>query len=85
MLDDLGSDDSDSPAIGLVPAGISWDEVQDHLKIAHGPLLVGPDDGGEYAGAYWAGARMVVVPELGTDQEEAVDEFRLVLRDRGQA
>jgi hypothetical protein len=85
VLDDLGSDDSDSPAIGLVPAGISWDEVHDHLKIAHSPLLVGPDDDGEYAGAYWADARMVVVPELGTDQEEAVDEFRLVLRDRGQA
>ena len=85
MLDDLGCDDSDSPAIGLVPAGVSWDEVRDHLKIAHGPLLVGPDDGGEYAGAYWADTHMVVVPELGTDQEEAVEEFRLVLRDRGQA
>ena len=85
MLDDLGSDDSDSPAIGLVPAGISWDEVHDHLKIAHGPLLVGPEDDGEYSGAYWADARMVVVRELGADQEEAVEEFRLLLRERGQA
>jgi hypothetical protein len=85
VLDDLGCDDSDSPAIGLVPAGISWDEVQDHLKIAHSPLLVDPGDGGEYAGAYWADARMVVVQELGTDQDEAIEEFRQVLRDRGQA
>jgi hypothetical protein len=85
VLDDLGSDDSDSPAIGLVPAGISWDEVQDHLKIAHSPLLVDPGDGGEYAGAYWADTHMVVVQELGTDQDEAIEEFRQVLRDRGQA
>jgi hypothetical protein len=85
VLDDLGCDDSDSPTIGLVGAGVSWDEVQDHLKIAHGPLLIEPGNGGEYAGAYWAGARMVVVPELGTDQQEALEEFRDVLRDRGQA
>jgi hypothetical protein len=85
VLDDLGCDDSDSPTIGLVGAGVSWDEVQDHLKIAHGPLLIEPGDGGEYAGVYWADARMVVIPELGTDQQEALDEFRGVLRDRGQA
>ena len=42
MLDDLAYDDSEPPAIGLVPAGVSWDEVQDHIKIAHSPLLVGP-------------------------------------------
>jgi len=23
-----------------VPAGVSWEEVQDHIKIAHHPLLV---------------------------------------------
>lgn len=85
MLDDLGCDDSDSPAIGLVPAGTTWDEVQDHLKIAHSPLLVEDGDGAEYAGAYWADTRMVVVRELGTDQDEAIEEFRQVLRDRGQA
>ena len=85
MLDDLGYDDSDSPAIGLVPAGISWDEVHDHLKIAHSPLLVEPDDGGEYAGAYWSGARMVVARELGTDQEQALEEFRELLHERGEA
>lgn len=85
MLDDLGCDDSDSPAIGLVPAGISWDEVHDHLKIAHSPLLIEPDDGGEYAGAYWADTRMVVAEQLGTDQEQALEDFRKLLRERGQA
>jgi hypothetical protein len=85
VLDDLACDDSESPAIGLVPAGISWDEVQDHLKIAHSPLLVEPEDDGQYAGAYWANARMVVAGELGTGQEQALAEFRELLRERGEA
>lgn len=84
MLDDLSYDDSDEPGIALVPAGISWDEVADHIKIVHGPLLVGPDADGQYAGVYWANAQMVVEPELGSDQDEAVSEFRGVLRERGQ-
>lgn len=85
MLDDLAYDDSEPPAIGLVPEGISWDEVQDHIKIAHSPLLVGPETGGQYAGAYWAGTRMVVVGDLGSDQEQALGEFRDILHERGEA
>ena len=50
MLENLGIDDSDSPAIGLVPPGVSWDEVRDHIKIAHHHLLVFDD--GDYTGAY---------------------------------
>lgn len=84
MLDDLTYDDSDAPAIGLVPAGVTWAAVQDHIKIAHHPLLV-LDEGGEYAGAYWAGTRLVVAPDLGPDQDEAVSEFRELLRERGEA
>ena len=42
VLDDLEIDDSDSPAIALVPPGVSWEEVRDHIKIAHHPLLVPP-------------------------------------------
>jgi hypothetical protein len=85
MLDDLAYDDSEPPAIGLVPAGVSWDEVQDHLKIAHSPLLVGPEASAQYAGAYWASTRMVVVDDLGSDQEQALSEFRDILRERGEA
>ena len=84
MLDDLSYDDSEPPAIGLVPAGVSWDEVQDHIKIAHSPLLVGPEDSGQYAGAYWASTRMVVVGDLGSGQEQALGEFRDILRERGE-
>jgi hypothetical protein len=47
VLDDLQYDDSESPAIGLVPAGVPWDDVQDHLKIAHHPLVVLPEGGTE--------------------------------------
>jgi hypothetical protein len=85
MLEDLAYDDSEPPAIGLVPAGITWDEVQDHIKIAHSPLLVGPEASGQYAGAYWASTRMVVVGDLGSDQEQALGEFRDILRERGEA
>src|SRR5207248_8988001 len=58
-LDELSYDDSEEPTIGLVPPGVSWDEVRDHIKIVHSPLLVGPESGGQYAGAYWASTQMV--------------------------
>jgi hypothetical protein len=85
VLDDLATDDSDSPAIGLVPVGVSWEEVHDHLKIVHNPLLVPLDDSGQYVGAYWADAKMVIAEDLGSDQEQAVQEFREVLREQGEA
>jgi hypothetical protein len=84
MLDDLTYDDSEPPTIGLVPAGVSWDDVYDHIKIAHSPLLVGPDADGQYAGAYWASTEMVVADDLGSDPEQALDEFRDLLRERGE-
>ena len=85
MLDDLSYDDSEPPTIGLVPAGVSWDEVRNHIKIAHSPLLVGPTDSGQYAGAYWASAQMVVAGDLGSDQEQALGECRDLVRERGEA
>jgi len=84
MLDDLVYDDSEPPTIGLVPPGVSTAEVHDHIKIAHSPLLVGPGADGQYAGAYWASTRMVVAGDLGSDQEEALSEFRDILRERGE-
>lgn len=83
MLEILDVDDSEPPAIGIAPAGVSWDDVADHLKIAHNPLLVGPDDDGEYTGAYWTGTRMEIAGDLGSDQDEALGEFRDILRERG--
>jgi hypothetical protein len=84
MLDGLSYDDSEPPSIGLVPPGTSWADVRDHIKIAHNFLLVQPSGGGEYAGAYWTGTDMVVLDELGTDPDEALDEFRELLRQRGE-
>ena len=83
MLDGLTHDDSEPPSIALVPPGTSWDEVHDHIKIAHDFLLVRPDGGG-YAGAYWTGTEMVVLDDLGADQDEALDEFREQLSQRGE-
>ena len=85
VLDDLEIDDSDSPAIALVPPGVSWEEVRDHIKIAHHPLLVPPAaGGGDFAGAYWTGTDMVVLDDLGPDQDEAIEEFRALLQDLGE-
>jgi hypothetical protein len=85
VFDDLEYDDSESPAIGLVPADVSWEEVENHIKIAHNPLLVPLGDRAEYVGAYWAGTELVVAEDLGSDQDEAVREFREFLRERGEA
>jgi len=84
VLEDLEFNDNDSPAIGLVPPGVSWDEVRDHIKIAHHSLLVPPSDGDHYAGAYWTGTDMVVVGDLGSDQDAAIDEFRAFLQEHGE-
>jgi hypothetical protein len=82
MLDGLTYDDSEPPSIALVPPGTSWEQVLDHIKIAHGFLLVQATGG--YAGAYWTGTQMVVLDDLGTDQDEALDEFREELSQRGE-
>jgi hypothetical protein len=85
VLDDLEFDDSDSPAIGLVPPGVSWEQVRDHIKIAHHSLLVPPSaDGGDFAGAYWTGTEMVVIDDLGPHQDQAIDDFRAALQDLGE-
>jgi hypothetical protein len=85
MLDNLEFDDSDSPAIGLVPPGVSWDQVYDHIKIAHHSLLVPPRaDGSDFAGAYWTGTEMMVIDDLGPDQDQAIDDFRATLQELGE-
>jgi hypothetical protein len=84
VLDDLEYDDGDAPAIGLVPAGVSWHDVLDHIKIAHSPLLMLLGDGAEYTGVYWTGTEAVRVEDLGSDHEQAVEDFREFLHDRGE-
>ena len=83
MLDGLTYDDSEPPSIALVPPGTSWEQVRDHIKIAHDFLLVQPEGSGS-AGAYWTGTRMVVVEDRGAGQDEALDEFRDQLGQRGE-
>ena len=84
MLEELEFDDGDSPAIGLVPPGVSWEDVRDHIKIAHHSLLVLPAGKDQYAGAYWTGTLMAVVEDLGPDPEEAIDEFRAYLQEHDE-
>jgi hypothetical protein len=85
VLDDLEYDDSEAPAIGLVPAGVPWQDIQDHIKIAHHPLVTLPEGSSQYAGAYWTGTAMAVIEDLGSDHDQAIAEFRELLRDRGEA
>ena len=82
MLDNLTYDDSEPPSIGLAPPGATWAQVHDHIKIAHDFLLVQMD--AEWAGAYWTGTEMVVLSGLGDDSDDALDEFREELRQRGE-
>jgi hypothetical protein len=84
VLEDLEYDDADSPAIGLVPAGVSWEDMLDHIKIAHSPLLVDLGDGAGYAGVYWTGTEAVTVADLGSDHEQAVEDFREYLQEHGE-
>ncbi len=58
-------EDSEAPAIGLARAAVPWDDVQDHIKIAHHPILVLPEGSTQYAGAYWTGTQMAVTGDLG--------------------
>ena len=44
---------------------------------------VGPDADGQYAGAYWHDSELVVAEDLGSDQDEAIGEFRDILRELG--
>jgi hypothetical protein len=76
MLEDLEFDDSDSPAIGLVPPGVSWDEVRDHIKIAHPVCWCPRPTAINYAGTYWTGTEMAVVEDLGPDQDQASTGIR---------
>ena len=85
MLDDLEYDDSESPVIGLVPTGGRWEDIQDHIKIAHQPLLALPEGSAEYVGVYWTGTAMAVVQDLGSDHDQAIGDFREFLRERGEA
>jgi hypothetical protein len=84
VFQELDVDDTGLPSIALVPPGASRDEVYDHIKINHHPLLFLPEGSEDYVGAYWTGTDMVVSDELGPDQDEAIDEFRQYLLDRGQ-
>jgi hypothetical protein len=84
MLEDLEFDDAGSPAIGLVPPGVSWQEVHDHIKIAHHYLLIPPADRGSYTGAYWTGTTMALVEDLGPGEDEAIDDFRAFLAEHDE-
>lgn len=84
MFDGMAYDDSDFPAIGLVPLDASWDDILDHIKIAHDFLLIQPGGDGCWTGAYWADSEMVVVEGLGPNEGEALEEFRQELRERGE-
>ena len=84
MIEDLEFDDSEAPAIGLVPPGLSWEQVYDHIKIAHHSLLVPPIDGDQFVGAYWTGTQMALVEDLGPDQDQAIDDFRAFLTEHGE-
>jgi len=84
LFEGLTYDDSDYPSIGLVPPGASSEDVLDHIKIAKDFLLIQSEGEDGWAGAYWADTEMVVVEDLGPSQDDALDQFREELRERGE-
>jgi hypothetical protein len=84
VLHELDYDDSDAPAIGLVPAGVIRAVVQRHQQRMVRDLDVVVHVVPCHAGAYWDGTKMIVAEDLGPDQDEAVAEFRDLLRERGE-
>ena len=84
MLDHVDVDDTELPSIGIAPPGTSWDEIFDHVRISRNPLLVGPGDDGQYAGVWWTEPEILVERDLGEDPDEAIEDFRGILRDAGQ-
>jgi hypothetical protein len=84
VIEVLEYDDSESPAIGVLDVGVTWEDVEDHIKIQHQPLLLIPEGSDEYTGVYWSNAAMVRVGDLGSDTDEAIGEFREYLRQRGE-
>ena len=83
MLEDLEFDDAGSPAIGLVPPGVSWQQVHDHIKIAHHHLL-SPRPTTGTTPAPTGPARDGPGQDLGSDQEEAIEEFRAYLQEHDE-
>lgn len=81
----LEFDDGESPEIGPVPAGVPWEQAQNHIKIAHDPLLVPPGGSAQYLGANWAGTKLVVPRISDQNLEQAIREFGEFLRERGEA
>jgi hypothetical protein len=41
-------------------------------------------DTGTYVGAYWSGTQTIVTEDLGPDQDQAIEDFRSYLLDRGE-
>ena len=84
MLEDLEFDDATRPRSAWCRRASRGTQVRDHIKIAHHHLLVPSADGDDYAGAYWTGTTMAVVEDLGPDQEQAIDEFRVYLQEHDE-
>jgi hypothetical protein len=78
MISDITYDRRGEPAIGLVPVGTTWSEIDDQLRASREPLLVLLPEGGQYQGFYWAG-RTVPTPGLGPDRNTAAQRFRDLL------
>ena len=58
--------------------------MRDHIKIAHHQLLVPPPPAATAPAPTGPAPDMVLVDDLGPDQDEAMAEFRALLQDLGE-
>lgn len=65
------------PDIAILIEPMTWDQIESYVRQAQHFLLVEvPGSGGQYKGFYRSGNGLGQTPELGTDQEAAIQAFR---------
>jgi hypothetical protein len=83
LISNITVDATEPPEIDLLQAPLPWEQVQNHVGIAHRPVLAPQPDSDQYKGVYWNNqTRSVeVTGDLGSDQGQAAGGFRAFLRE----
>jgi hypothetical protein len=80
--DKITFDATEPPNIGVGQHGITWQEVEGYIRVAHNPVLTVPPGEKQYRGVYWDAAMATVktTDDLGTELSDALRQFRAFLR-----
>lgn len=81
MADKITFDSSEPPTIGIAQPGITWQEMESYVRVAHNPVLAIPPGEEQYKGVYWDAATATVgtTDDLATELKDALRQFRALL------